>query len=697
MKKNVIAVLLSVVLAAGSIGTIPVLAAETTAEEAVVVEDNSTEPEEAEEIEEAELELTDSNISEGDAVQLEEAYVQGDEETIEQDDIAKGQDESVDATETDENEAVSAVSGKCGADATWKITGTGNDLTLTISGSGAMDDFDPPNSRISFYISPWDEYSKEIKTVIVEEGITTIGNNAFYIYENISKVVFPDSLTAIGDYAFYNVYGITSLEIPAGVTQFGKGAFACCLNLQNIVIPNGVTKLDSTFLECGSLKSINIPDSVTSIGPETFYYCTGLTSITIPDSVISIGDLAFSECDSLESIFFPAGNDDLSITYYAFYSDNGMQADVYTMKGSPADAYFTKLGKDDKHTFNIYYPCDPAGPKCGNWIIKASPTCKDTGIKERRCIICGEKETEVVPVSNSHTWNTQYTVDLEPTYNAEVSESIHCSVCNTIKPGSARTVPKTMRPLNLVTVSGIENRVHNGEEQTLDLVVIDGDNVLTKGSDYTVSYENNINVGIATVTVTGISNYTGTISENFPILPAASSKVKCTNVASGIKVSWNKVDGATSYFVYRDDKFLFRTSALEVTDKEVKYNTGTKYTYRVIASAKDVGNSTKARTAKMFRLMPVGIKSLTNPSAGKMTVSYDKCKGCYGYVVRYGLKSDMSDANVVTVKGDNTLSRTFSGMKKGKTYYVQVRTYMLEYGVRYYSGYCTTKTIKISK
>ena len=632
MKKNVIAVLLSVVLAAGSIGTIPVLAAETTAEEAVVVEDNSTEPEEAEEIEEAELELTeltDSNISEGDAVQLEETYVQGDEKTIEQDDIAKGQDESVDATETDENEAVSAVSGKCGADATWKITGTGNDLTLTISGSGAMDDFDPPNSRISFYISPWDEYSKEIKTVIVEEGITTIGNNAFYIYENISKVVFPDS--------------------------------------------------------------------VTSIGPETFYYCTGLTSITIPDSVISIGDLAFSECDSLESIFFPAGNDDLSITYYAFYSDNGMQADVYTMKGSPADAYFTKLGKDDKHTFNIYYPCDPAGHKFGNWIIKAAPTCKDTGIKERRCTICGEKETEVIPVSNSHTWNTQYTVDLEPTYNAEGSESIHCSVCNTIKPGSARTVPKTMRPLNLVTVSGIENRVHNGEEQTLDLVVIDGDNVLTEGSDYTVSYENNINVGIATVTVTGISNYTGTISENFPILPAASSKVTCTNVASGIKVSWNKVDGATSYFVYRDDKFLFRTSALEVTDKEVKYNTGTKYTYRVIASTKDVGNSTKARTAKMFRLMPVGIKSLTNPSAGKMTVSCDKCKGCYGYVVRYGLKSDMSDANVVTGKGDNTLSRTFSGMKKGKTYYVQVRTYMLEYGARYYSGYCTTKTIRITK
>ena len=127
-------------------------------------------------------------------------------------------------------------------------------------------------------------------------------------------------------------------------------------------------------------------------------------------------------------------------------------------------------------------------------------------------------------------------------------------------------------------------------------------------------------------------------------------------------------EGATSYYVYRDSKLLFRTSALEVTDKEIKYDTGTKFTYRVIASAKGVGNSTKSRTAKMFRLMPVGIKTLTNPSAGKMTVTYDKCSGCYGYVVRYGLNKDMSDANAITVKGENALSRTFAGMKKGKTY-----------------------------
>ena len=239
--------------------------------------------------------------------------------------------------------------------------------------------------------------------------------------------------------------------------------------------------------------------------------------------------------------------------------------------------------------------------------------------------------------------------------------------------------------------------LYDGKNKEPAVTVKDGNTVLKNGTDYVVIYDNNINMGTATATVYGIDKYKGKITKTFKILPAASSKVTCTNVASGIKVNWNKVEGATSYYVYRDDKFIFKTSALVVTDKDVKYNSGTKYVYKVVATTKGIGDSPKARTATMYRLMPVGIKSLTNPSAGKMTVAYDKANGSSGYVVRFGLKSDMSDAKVITVSGQNTLSRTFSGMKKGKTYYVQVRTYKIENGVRYYSGYCTTKKITIQK
>ena len=146
------------------------------------------------------------------------------------------------------------------------------------------------------------------------------------------------------------------------------------------------------------------------------------------------------------------------------------------------------------------------------------------------------------------------------------------------------------------------------------------------------------------------------------VAPAASAKVTIYNVAQGLKVTWLKVEGANRY-----------------------------------ATAKDLGESPLGRTGTYYRLMPVGIKSVSNPSAGQMKVTYDKSAGSSGYVVRYGLKSDMSDAKVITVKGEDTLSRTFNNLTKGKTYYVQVRTYKIDNGIRYYSGYCTTKTVKITK
>ena len=194
-----------------------------------------------------------------------------------------------------------------------------------------------------------------------------------------------------------------------------------------------------------------------------------------------------------------------------------------------------------------------------------------------------------------------------------------------------------------------------------------------------------------------------TVKALFGKKPGKSAKVTVYNVAQGIKVTWLKADGATSYNIYRDDldgkgyKFLFRTSALEVTDLEVRYELGKKFRYKVLATSKYAGDSDGFRTSTYYRLMPTGITSVTNSGAGKMTATYDKSSGGSGYVVRYGLKQDMSDAKVITVKGENTTSRTFSGLKKGQTYYVQVRTYKIEDGIRYYSGYCLTKKVKIVK
>ena len=268
---------------------------------------------------------------------------------------------------------------------------------------------------------------------------------------------------------------------------------------------------------------------------------------------------------------------------------------------------------------------------------------------------------------------------------------------NCIPAGTLEVLPEGAKDVSELSISGIADKTHTGKEITQKVVVKDGDKELVPDTDYSLTYENNVDVGKASVIIEGAGNYTGKVTKTFAILPAASKKVTIYNVAQGLKVTWLPVEGATRYHVYRGDERIKTTSKLEITDGDVKMNLGERFTYKVVATAAGAGDSLVARTGTYYRLLPVGIRTVKNTAAGKMTVTYDKSPGSSGYVVRFGLKSDMSDAKVITVKGEDTLSRTFSGLTKGKTYYVQVRTYKIVDGIRYYSAYCTTKTVKISK
>ena len=176
----------------------------------------------------------------------------------------------------------------------------------------------------------------------------------------------------------------------------------------------------------------------------------------------------------------------------------------------------------------------------------------------------------------------------------------------------------------------------------------------------------------------------------------ASTKVTTTNVASGLKVRWEPVSGAREYVVYRGSTLIKRTSKTEITDTDVKGDNGKKFTYKVAAVSGTGKISTNVRTSTYYRLLPAGIKSVNSPSTGKMTVTYGNNEKGSGYVVRFGLKSDMSDAKVITVTDPAVTTKTFTGLQAGKMYYVQVRSYKIENGIRYYSGYCSTRTVTIA-
>ena len=202
-------------------------------------------------------------------------------------------------------------SGKCGENVTWTISGSYNDLTLTISGTGKMENYLVDKGLLFKKIPdekqkrpPWDDYGSRIKKVIVEDGITSIGDYAFNLI-CLYSVTISDSVESIGDSAFNNCVSLTSITIPDSVTYIGSSAFNHCNSLTSIKLSDNVTGINyATFQSCYYLRNIKLPDSVKYIDEWAFDGC-GLTSITIPNSVTYIDHLAFSRCLDLTSVTIP--------------------------------------------------------------------------------------------------------------------------------------------------------------------------------------------------------------------------------------------------------------------------------------------------------------------------------------------------------------------------------------------------------
>ena len=140
-------------------------------------------------------------------------------------------------------------------------------------------------------------------SIAIPEGVTSIGEGAFYYCSDLTSITIPKGITSIGYGTFRHCSSLTSITIPEGVTSIGEKAFDDCEGLTSITIPEGVTSIgDRAFSYCSGLTSITIPKGVTAIGYGTFVTCCNLTSITIPEGVTSIGDGAFSDCSGLTSV-----------------------------------------------------------------------------------------------------------------------------------------------------------------------------------------------------------------------------------------------------------------------------------------------------------------------------------------------------------------------------------------------------------
>ena len=186
-----------------------------------------------------------------------------------------------------DSQGIGATSGTCGSKLTWALS---NDGTLTISGTGAM------NNYTSSSGTPWEARKSSVKTVVVGSGVTSIGDCAFSGCVNLSAVT-----------------------LPSGLKTVGSSVFSGCDALVSITFPNTVTSLgDSCFSGCDKLRTVNLSSALTSIGSNAFYYCGALTGIELPDSLTTLGSMAFESCYNLQTVKLSSGLN--NIPYEGFWN-----------------------------------------------------------------------------------------------------------------------------------------------------------------------------------------------------------------------------------------------------------------------------------------------------------------------------------------------------------------------------------------
>lgn len=205
--------------------------------------------------------------------------------------------------------SVADVSGQCGDNLTW-VYDSG---TLTISGTGEMWPYSSTNDQ------PWDAYKSVITSVVIEEGVTSIGDYAFYGYSTIVNLVLPETLTQICSYSFYSCKKLTDIIFPEGLQVIGSYAFAYCNGITEIIFPQNLESLGSyAFYYCQYLASVIIQGNLKSIQKYTFSHCTELNHVALSENIETIEEYAFDGCSGLVSVVFPRNV--VLISHYAFRS-----------------------------------------------------------------------------------------------------------------------------------------------------------------------------------------------------------------------------------------------------------------------------------------------------------------------------------------------------------------------------------------
>ena len=494
------------------------------------------------------------------------------------------------------------------------------------------------------------------------KSIKVTGNNAYYSAEdgvlfNKDKTeiyvfprskegnyTIPNSVTEISSRQFSQCTGLTGITIPNTVTEIGYSAFNgnlksikvsegnkyfcsydgvlfnkdkteilfCVGNKKEFVIPNGVKSISGAFNDCSNLTSVTIPNSVTSIY-NGFNNCPNLTSITIPQSVISIYDSSFFNCGKNFTIYGYGGTEAEACALRNDFNFVQLQV-VPTSVALNKTTLTLDIGKTSNLRATVY-PSNASNKKC-TW---SSSNTSVATVDSNGRVTAKASGTATITVKTANGKTASCNVTVQAVQAVPTSVSLN-KTSLTLDVGKSYTLTKTVSPSNAVTS-------YTWRSSNTSVATVDKNGKVTAKAS-----------GTATITVKTSNGKTATckVTVNLP----APQITGLANTTGGIKISWNKVDGAYGYRLYYKPvsggwKRFKDTTATSFTDSGVVPNKTETYTIRCIdKNGNTISGFNSTGWSKKYTPVAPTISKL-DITTGGIKLSWNKIAGVYGYRLYY--------------------------------------------------------------
>lgn len=372
-----------------------------------------------------------------------------------------------------------------------------NDGLLEIVGTGAMGDYDYVNVSYGTFDRPWDNYKNQIKNIVVQDGITKIGKNAFNYCENIMNIKLPDSLITIDNWSFYRCKSISTIELPDTITYLGERAFCYCTNLSSINIPLGVSKI--TFGQ--------------------FEWCPNLKEIYIHKNVKEIARMAFKNCGELNIVVDPENE--------YFKSVNGV---LYNKDMTKLIAY--TVDKNEPN-FEIPYGVVDVSSAFNNCSYLGNVKIPETVVNLGYACFMNCSSLKSVHIPN----NVISYLDYQTFQGCNRLEHIEIDHAENIFGKAQFGAPSTTEVtfLRELKAEGLQDQTYTGSAiKPITLYEVRKDDASIKdplqSSLYTITYTNNKNVGTASVKATLKRNSSVILDDTFEILPKNCSSLNISSI-----------------------------------------------------------------------------------------------------------------------------------------------------------------------